>query len=130
MTAIKFTAVVATTHPDSAGDVFAPDALQAVERGVDVPLLRNFDRSQVIGQAHVTHYRHGKLYAAGEVETAVPPKALKWYCVPGGMVLKKHEEDGVRVIDEFKIVGFSLTLNPTDPNLTPIKTSEENNDIR
>lgn len=107
---------VATQHVDSDGDRIMPGAIKGLPK--KVLLTHNFNPNEPLGHAVVDE-------ECGELKAAIPAELAEshaaFYPAIGFSLVKWHDENGVRVIDEMKLHTVALCEKPNiDLTIKPI----------
>ena len=122
---------------DNENDLFTKNALKECVRDFIINkrlinILFEFNSSQIIGTIKSLDYNDGKVFCEFEIydETIIDfIKNNKFYCVPGGHMVKREEIFNICVIDEFNLISVGLTTNPLDISLKQVTAKDENLEI-
>lgn len=115
----KVTVTIATDKPDARGDILKLDGVRFKN-----PVQLTKDFKEPVGEAEVS-------ISGNEIKAAfeVPNGMEHAYPAIGFQVLKSHEENGVRHLDEIKLHYVGLSFSPNvDPDIKTIKDQTSSND--
>ena len=125
---MKYIGTMLTSNQDAQGDRFSGEALQrGAETAKDKRVIRDFNARMLVGSVKGVEVIESTVTVKVEVDEWGDRYIELYnpvYAVPGGTIIKSHEENGVRVIDNMSIDWVSLTLFPSDPTLQPLQRVE------